>query len=95
MVAADEIGDPSGLRVWLEVDGKRMQDGTTANMIFKVDAIVASMSRYITLHPGDIIATGTPAGVGNRRQPKPVFLKAGQRVRAGVEGLGVQDQLVV
>jgi 2,4-diketo-3-deoxy-L-fuconate hydrolase len=94
LVTADEVGDPQDLRLWLEVDGRRYQDGTTANMIFPVAHLVAYVSRFCTLQPGDIISTGTPAGVGLGQKP-PVFLRAGQGVRLGIDGLGVQTQRMV
>ncbi|MDE1896403.1 MAG: fumarylacetoacetate hydrolase family protein [Rhodospirillales bacterium] len=90
LVTKDEIPDPQNLRLFCEVDGKMMQDGTTANMIFGVQMLVSYVSQFITLYPGDIIATGTPAGVGMGRKPEPVFLRPGQSLRLGVEGLGEQ-----
>jgi 2-keto-4-pentenoate hydratase/2-oxohepta-3-ene-1,7-dioic acid hydratase in catechol pathway len=94
LVTADEIPDPQNLKLWLEVDGKRCQDGTTRDMIFNVPQLVSYVSRFMSLQPGDTIATGTPPGVGLGRSPQ-VFLKAGNRMRLGVEGLGEQNQLVV
>ncbi len=90
LVTKDEVPDPQALRLFCEVDGKTMQDGTTANMIFGVKTLVSYVSQFITLHPGDIIATGTPAGVGMGRKPEPVYLHPGQTLRLGVEGLGEQ-----
>ena len=90
LVTKDEVPDPQNLRLFCEVDGKMMQDGTTANMIFGVQMLVSYVSQFITLYPGDIIATGTPAGVGMGRKPEPVFLRPGQSLRLGVEGLGEQ-----
>ena len=90
----DEIPDPQNLALWLEVDGQRMQDGSTRTMIFDVRKIVSYASQFITLHPGDIITTGTPPGVGMGRKP-PVFLRPGQSMRLGIEGLGEQEQKVV
>ncbi|MDE2240061.1 MAG: fumarylacetoacetate hydrolase family protein [Rhodospirillales bacterium] len=90
LVTKDEVPDPQNLRLFCEVDGKMMQDGTTANMIFGVQMLVAYVSQFITLYPGDIIATGTPAGVGMGRKPEPVYLRPGQNLRLGVEGLGEQ-----
>jgi ureidoglycolate lyase/2,4-diketo-3-deoxy-L-fuconate hydrolase len=95
MVTADEIADPHALDLWLEVDGKRYQNGNTRTMVFKVPELVAYLSRFMTLLPGDVIATGTPPGVGMGVKPTPVFLRAGQVMRLGVEGLGVQEQRVV
>ncbi|MDE2391871.1 MAG: fumarylacetoacetate hydrolase family protein, partial [Rhodospirillales bacterium] len=90
LVTKDEVPDPQNLRLFCEVDGKMMQDGTTANMIFGVRMLVAYVSQFITLYPGDIIATGTPAGVGMGRKPAPIYLRAGQSLRLGIEGLGEQ-----
>ncbi len=95
MVTKDEIPDPQNLALWCEVDGKRMQNGSTKTMIFNVRHLVSYVSHFITLHPGDIIATGTPPGVGLGVKPEPIFLKAGQVMRAGVEGLGEQQQRLV
>ncbi|MDE2577017.1 MAG: fumarylacetoacetate hydrolase family protein [Rhodospirillales bacterium] len=95
MVTKDEIADPQKLRMWLDVDGKRMQNGSTATMIFGVQQVVSYVSHFITLHAGDVIATGTPPGVGLGMKPKPVFLKLGQTMHLGIEGLGEQTQKVV
>ncbi len=95
LVTADEVPDPQALGLWCDVDGKRMQDGTTATMIFGVRKLVSYVSHFITLHPGDIIATGTPPGVGLGMKPDPVFLRAGQVLQAGVQGLGEQRQRLV
>ena len=94
MVTRDEVPDPQDLHLWLEVDGKRYQDGSTRTMIFSVAHLVSYVSRYMTLEPGDIIPTGTPPGVGVGRKP-PVFLKPGNVMRAGIDGLGEQEQTVV
>jgi 2-keto-4-pentenoate hydratase/2-oxohepta-3-ene-1,7-dioic acid hydratase in catechol pathway len=94
LVTRDEIADPQNLAMWLEVDGKRMQDGSSKTMIFGVRKLVSYVSQFITLHAGDIISTGTPPGVGSGMKP-PVFLRAGQTMRAGVEGLGEQVTLLV
>ena len=94
LVTADEIPDPLNLSIWLEVDGERRQNGNTRTMIFGVREIVSYVSRFMSLQPGDIIATGTPPGVGLGRKP-PLFLKAGNRMRLGIDGLGEQNQLVV
>ena len=94
LVTAEEVGDPQTLGLWLEVDGHRYQDGTTANMIFDVATIVSYLSDFCTLEAGDIISTGTPAGVGLGQKP-PVYLRAGQTVRLGIEGLGEQTQTMV
>jgi len=94
LVTADEVGDPQKLGLWLEVDGHRYQDGTTANMIFDVATIVSYLSDFCTLEAGDIISTGTPKGVGLGQTP-PVYLRAGQTVRLGIDGLGEQTQTMV
>ncbi|MBY4893793.1 fumarylacetoacetate hydrolase family protein [Rhodobacteraceae bacterium N5(2021)] len=89
LVTPDELGAPTGRAIWLEVDGKRMQDGTTDTMIFKPDFIVEYISRFMTLEPGDVVTTGTPPGVGLGKSPQ-VFLRAGQEMRLGIDGLGEQ-----
>ena len=94
LVTRDEVPDPQALRLWLEVDGEGQQDGTTATMIFGVAHLVSYLSRFMTLHPGDLVATGTPPGVGQGKTP-PTFLRAGQKMRLGVQGLGEQEQTVV
>ena len=94
LVTADEIPDPQALDLWLEVDGHRYQSGTTKTMVFGVAHLISFLSRFMSLQPGDIISTGTPPGVGLGQKP-PVYLKAGNRMRLGIGGLGVQDQLVV
>ncbi|WP_126446315.1 fumarylacetoacetate hydrolase family protein [Sulfuricystis multivorans] len=94
LVTHDEIPDPQSLRVWCEVNGERRQDGNTADMIFPVAYLVSYISQFMTLNPGDVICTGTPAGVGMGMKP-PRFLKAGDVVRICVEGLGEQCQTVV
>ena len=95
MVTKDEVPDPQNLPLWCEVDGKRMQNGNTKTMIFNVRHLVSYVSHFMTLHPGDVIATGTPPGVGLGIKPEPIFLKPGQVMRLGVEGLGVQQQTLV
>ncbi|MDP2821097.1 MAG: fumarylacetoacetate hydrolase family protein [Sulfuritalea sp.] len=92
LVTRDEVGDPQQLRLWLDVNGERMQDSSTADMIFSCAEIVSYVSRFMTLLPGDVICTGTPQGVGIGRGR---FLKIGDRVRLGVEGLGEQEQTVI
>ena len=94
LVTADEIGDPQSLELWLEVNGVRRQNGNTANMIFPVAELVAYLSCFMTLEPGDLIATGTPAGVGMGMKPAPVYLKAGDRMRLGSRKLGTQEHAV-
>jgi 2-keto-4-pentenoate hydratase/2-oxohepta-3-ene-1,7-dioic acid hydratase in catechol pathway len=95
LVTKDEVPDPQNLRLWLDVGKKRYQDGNTRNMIFGVAQIVSYLSQFMSLHPGDIISTGTPAGVGLGQKPGPVYLKPGQTMRLGIEGLGVQEQVTV
>ncbi|MBZ4207291.1 MULTISPECIES: fumarylacetoacetate hydrolase family protein [Klebsiella] len=95
LVTADEIPDPNALNLWQEVDGKRYQDGNTRTMIFKVPYIISYLSRFMSLQPGDVISTGTPPGVGMGQKPQPVYLRAGQTIRLGIEGLGEQQQLTV
>jgi 2-keto-4-pentenoate hydratase/2-oxohepta-3-ene-1,7-dioic acid hydratase in catechol pathway len=92
LVTRDEVPDPQALRLWLEVNGERMQDSSTADMIFSCAEIVSYVSRFMTLLPGDVICTGTPQGVGMGRGR---FLQVGDRVRLGVEGLGEQEQAVI
>ena len=94
MVTADEVADPQNLKMWLDVDGKRFQDGSTRTMIFSVQQVVAYLSRFMSLQAGDVISTGTPPGVGLGQKP-PVYLKAGQTMTLGIEGLGSQRQRVV
>ena len=93
LVTADEVPDPQDLPMWLEVDGRRRQDGSTRTMIFGVAFLISYLSRFMSLQAGDIISTGTPPGVGMGQKP-PVYLKPGNRVRLGIEGLGVQEQAV-
>ncbi|MFC3631375.1 fumarylacetoacetate hydrolase family protein [Paracoccus angustae] len=94
LVTADEVPDPRALRLWLDVDGRRRQDGTTATMVFGPEEIVSYASRFTTLHPGDVIATGTPPGVGMGQKP-PVYLQRGQVMRLGIDGLGQQRQRAI
>jgi 2-keto-4-pentenoate hydratase/2-oxohepta-3-ene-1,7-dioic acid hydratase in catechol pathway len=94
LVTTDEMKDPGNLHLWLEVDGHRYQDGSTHTLIFDVPYLVSYLSRFMSLQSGDIISTGTPPGVGHGKKP-PVYLRAGQVVRLGVEGLGEQRQNVV
>jgi 2-keto-4-pentenoate hydratase/2-oxohepta-3-ene-1,7-dioic acid hydratase in catechol pathway len=93
LVTTDEIPDPQNLDMWLEVSGKRYQNGNTRTMIFGVAALVEYLSRFVTLEPGDIISTGTPPGVGLGQKP-PVYLKDGDTVKLGIQGLGEQHQRV-
>jgi len=94
LVTADEVPDPQALRLWLEVDGKTYQNGSTATMVYGVPFLISYLSSFMSLQPGDVISTGTPPGVGMGQKP-PVFLREGQTVRLGVEGLGVQTQRTV
>lgn len=94
LVTADEIPDPQKLEMWLDVDGVRYQSGNTSRMIFSVAQIVSYLSRFMSLHPGDVISTGTPPGVGMGQKP-PVYLRAGQVMSLGIEGLGQQRQRLV
>ncbi|CAJ91224.1 2-keto-4-pentenoate hydratase/2-oxohepta-3-ene-1,7-dioic acid hydratase (catechol pathway) [Cupriavidus necator] len=94
LVTRDEVQDPQALGLWLEVNGERVQKGSTATMVFDVATVVSYVSRFMTLLPGDLIATGTPPGVGMGFKP-PRFLKAGDTMRLGVDGLGEQTQQVV
>jgi 2-keto-4-pentenoate hydratase/2-oxohepta-3-ene-1,7-dioic acid hydratase in catechol pathway len=93
LVTADEVPDPQNLQLWLEVDGVRRQNGSTATMVYGVAFLVSYLSRFMSLQPGDIISTGTPPGVGMGHKP-PIYLRPGQTMRLGVEGLGVQTQKV-
>lgn len=95
LVTKDEVPDPQNLRLGVDVDGVPMQSGTTATMIFPVTKLVSYVSHFISLNPGDIIATGTPPGVGMGKKPEPIFLRAGQTMRVWVEGLGEQVQRTV
>ena len=94
LVTRDEIADPHNLAMWLEVNGKRMQTGNTNTMIFGVQKLLSYLSYFVTLMPGDIVSTGTPPGVGMGIKPKPVFLKSGDSMRVGIDGLGEQKQAV-
>jgi len=94
LVTKDEVPDPQNLAMFCEVDGERYQDGSTRTMIFGVTKLVSYVSQFITLHPGDVISTGTPPGVGMGQKP-PKFLKPGQTIRLGIEGLGEQTQRTV
>ena len=94
LVTKDEIPDPQNLGMWLDVDGTRMQTGNTKTMVFGIKHLVAYASTFFTLHPGDVISTGTPPGVGMGRKP-PLYLKAGQTMKLGIDGLGVQTQRTI
>jgi 2,4-didehydro-3-deoxy-L-rhamnonate hydrolase len=93
LVTPDEIADVHDLRLWLSVNGVQHQSGTTSNLIFKIPEIIAYVSQFMTLLPGDVISTGTPAGVGLGMNP-PVYLKAGDQIELGIDGLGVSRQVV-
>ena len=93
LVTPDEVEDYNGLHMWLDVDGKRYQDGSTATMVYKVPHLISYCSQFMSLQPGDIISTGTPPGVGMGQTP-PVYLKGGETMRLGIEGLGSQTQAV-
>lgn len=95
LVTPDEIEDPQALPMYLDVNGERMQTGNSSTMIFTVAQLIAYVSEYVTLHPGDLLITGTPPGVGHGRKPDPVYLKPGDVMELGIEGLGVQRQRVV
>ncbi|WP_434774997.1 ureidoglycolate lyase [Pseudomonas oryzihabitans] len=95
LVTADEVADPQNLDLWLEVDGHRYQNGNTRTMIFTVAQIIAYLSRCMSLQPGDVISTGTPPGVGMGVKPQSVYLKPGQEMRLGIQGLGEQHQRTV
>ncbi len=94
LVTADEVPNSDALKMWLEVDGKRYQNGSTSTMVYKVPFLISYLSRFMSLQPGDVISTGTPPGVGLGQKP-PVYLRAGQVMHLGIEGLGTQTQTVV
>ena len=94
LATPDEVGDPQNLTMWLEVNGERVQDGSTKTMVYGVAHLVSYLSQFMTLHPGDIISTGTPPGVGLGFKP-PRFLKAGDVVELGIAGLGTQKQVCI
>jgi 2,4-diketo-3-deoxy-L-fuconate hydrolase len=94
LVTTDEVPDPQNLDMWLEVNGRRFQNGSTRTMIFGVAQLVSYISRFMTLYPGDLISTGTPPGVGMGCKPSPVYLKPGDSMRLSISGLGEQTQTV-
>src|SRR5918993_1759473 len=94
LVTRDEVPDPQNLDLWLSVDGREYQRGTTSHMIFGVARLVSYISRFMSLHPGDIISTGTPPGIGMGQKPDPIYLRPGNHVRLGIQGLGEQHQRV-
>ncbi len=95
LVTRDEVPDPQALAMYLDVNGSRMQDGSTETMVYSVAHVVAYLSRFMSLQPGDVISTGTPPGVGMGIKPEPVYLKAGDKMELGISGLGVQKQRIV
>jgi ureidoglycolate lyase len=95
LVTKDEIADAQKLDLWLEIDGHRYQNGNTRTMVFNVAQLVSYLSKTMSLQPGDVISTGTPPGVGMGVKPNPVYLKAGQTIRLGIQGLGEQQQKTV
>ena len=95
LVTPDEVGDPQNLDLWLEVDGKRYQNGNTSTMVYGAAHLIHYLSQFFTLHSGDIISTGTPPGVGMGQKPEPIYLRSGQKMSLGIEKLGVQNQSVV
>ena len=94
LVTTDEVADPQQLAMWLEVNGHRHQNGSTRTMVFGVAHLVSYISRFMTLYPGDLITTGTPPGVGMGHKPQPQYLKAGDKMKLGIQGLGEQNQTV-
>ncbi len=95
LVTKDEIEDPHDLNIWLEVDGVRRQNGTTSNLVHRIPVIISHLSQFMTLVPGDIVLTGTPAGVGMGIKPEPIFLKPGMTMELGIDGLGTQKQRTI
>lgn len=95
LVTRDEVTDPHHLHLWLDVNGKRMQDSSTSDLIFNIPHLVSYISQFMTLLPGDVISTGTPEGVGLGQKPEPWYLKAGDTIHLGIEGLGEQHQIAI
>ena len=95
LATQDEITDVNNLRLWLSVNGKMMQDGNTKNLVFNIPHLVSYLSQFMTLLPGDVISTGTPAGVGLGQKPEPVYIKAGDVIELGIDGLGTSKQIAV
>jgi 2,4-didehydro-3-deoxy-L-rhamnonate hydrolase len=95
LVTSDEVGDPQSLEMFLDLNGRRMQTGNTARMIFPVRQLIAYVSQFMTLYAGDLLITGTPPGVGLGHKPDPIFLKAGDEMRLGIQKLGEQRQRVI
>jgi 2-keto-4-pentenoate hydratase/2-oxohepta-3-ene-1,7-dioic acid hydratase in catechol pathway len=94
LATSDEVSNPNDLRLWLNLNGEQLQDGSTSDFIFNIQQVVSYLSRYMTLLPGDVISTGTPAGVGLGFDP-PKYLKEGDVVELGIDGLGMQKQVAV
>ena len=94
LVTADEVPNPQTLKMWLEIDGHRFQNGSTHTMVFGVRFLISYLTRFMSLQPGDVITTGTPPGVGLGQKP-PLYLKPGNRMRLGIDGLGEQNQRVI
>ena len=94
LVTKDEVSDPQNLKMWLDLNGKRMQDGSTSTMVYSVNFLVSYLSQFMSLQSGDIISTGTPPGVGMGKKP-PLYLKPGDTMKLGIEGLGEQSQKTV
>ena len=95
LVTRDEVPDPHNLGLWLSVDGKKYQDGNTRTMVYKVPFLISYLSQFMSLQPGDVISTGTPPGVGMGQKPTPIYLKPGQEMHLGIDGLGEQRQKTV
>jgi 2-keto-4-pentenoate hydratase/2-oxohepta-3-ene-1,7-dioic acid hydratase in catechol pathway len=95
LVTRDEVADPQALAMWLSVNGETRQDGSTATMVYGVAHVVSYLSHFMSLEPGDIISTGTPPGVGMGMKPSPIYLKPGDKIALGIEGLGEQHQLCI
>lgn len=95
LVTRDEVADPHQLHLWLDVNGKRMQDSSTSDLIFNIPHLVSYISQFMTLLPGDVISTGTPEGVGLGQKPEPWYLRAGDTIHLGIEGLGEQKQIAI
>jgi 2-keto-4-pentenoate hydratase/2-oxohepta-3-ene-1,7-dioic acid hydratase in catechol pathway len=95
LATKDEIDDVNNLRLWLTVNGKMMQDGNTKNLVFNIPKLVSYLSQFMTLLPGDVISTGTPAGVGLGQKPEPVYIKEGDVIELGIEGLGSSRQVAI
>jgi len=95
MATPDEIKDIHNVRLWLSLNGKMMQDGNTSNLIFKIPFLISYLSQFMTLLPGDIISTGTPAGVGLGQKPEPFYVKPGDIIELGIDGLGASKQVAV